>query len=128
MALLLRKPSDGGASVVHEAMSTTLTGNAHSFVYAIGGRVDEHDDVVRFELSDMIREHAIFHVAEEEPVNPLEQVDSLLPGEGFDLLEAFGLQGLRHLVEYGPRVRDSHHLASRNSQRLAFVVDLSYGR
>src|SRR5262245_56677314 len=112
---LLRKPSDGGESVVHEAMGATLAGNAHSFVDAIGRRLDEHDDVGRFEVFDMIREQAIFHVAEEEVVNPLQQVNSLLAGEGFYLLESCGLHGLHLLVEYGPRVSDSHHLASWNS-------------
>src|SRR5262249_55415325 len=100
---------------------------AHSFVDAIGGRLDEHDDVVRFEVFDMMREHAIFHVAEEEGVNPLQQIDSLLAGERLDLLEASGLQGLYHVVEYGPCVCGSYHLSAWNTERLAFVADLSDG-
>ena len=51
---------------MHDAMGATPAGNAHSFVDAIGGRLDEHDNVVRFELFDMIREHAILHVAEKK--------------------------------------------------------------
>src|SRR5262245_55353554 len=121
---LLRQPGHCGPPEVHELAGAILRSNAHRLFHAIRRSFDGDDEVSRLQFFDVPRQHLLLRIAEEEPVDPFERVDSLGPGDFFDVPEAGALQRPRQAIDIGWLVDDAEDLSRRIAQPLALIVDL----